>query len=143
MKKHIVRAAFAGALLTLAVPALTACSSDEAAVVEPADVVFDGSHVNYATFAAATEVDGVTVIDVRTPSEFAAGHIPGAINVDVSAATFADEIAQLDASADYAVYCQSGNRSRAAVSEMEAAGFTSTVGLEGGIGAWEGDGVTD
>ncbi|WP_084125813.1 rhodanese-like domain-containing protein [Demequina sp. NBRC 110054] len=141
MKKHIVRAALAGALLTLTVPTLAACSAETAAV-EPADVVFDGSHVGYATFAAATEVSGVTVIDVRTPAEFAEGHLPGAVNIDVSAATFTEEIAALDASADYAVYCRSGNRSRAAIETMEADGFTSTIGLEGGIGAWEGEVVT-
>ncbi|WNM25196.1 rhodanese-like domain-containing protein [Demequina capsici] len=142
MKKHLVRAALAGALLTLTVPGLAACSTDDAATVQPADVVFDGSHVDYATFAAATQVSGVTVIDVRTPSEYAAGHIPGAINVDVSAATFPTQIAGLDPSADYAVYCQSGNRSRAAVATMTAAGFTALIGLEGGIGAWKGDVVT-
>ncbi|MDN4472887.1 rhodanese-like domain-containing protein [Demequina zhanjiangensis] len=142
MKKHIVRAAFAGALLTLAVPALTACSSDDAAVVEPADVVFDASHVDSSMFAAATEVDGVTIIDVRTPAEFAEGHLPGAVNIDVSAATFADEIAQLDPDADYAVYCRSGNRSRAAIETMQGAGFAALIGLEGGIGAWGGEVVT-
>ncbi|WP_236685366.1 rhodanese-like domain-containing protein [Demequina salsinemoris] len=141
MKKHMLRAALAGALLTLTAPALAACSSGTEAV-EPADVVFDGSHVDYATFAAATEVSGVTVVDVRTAAEYAAGHIPGAVNIDVSAATFTDEIAALDPSADYAVYCQSGNRSRAAVETMQADGFTALIGLEGGIGAWEGDVVT-
>ncbi len=141
MKKHSVRAAVASALLVLAVPTLTACSS-ETTSVEAADVVFDGSHVGYATFAAATEMEGVTIIDVRTAAEYASGHIPGAVNIDVSAATFADEIAALDASADYAVYCQSGNRSRTAVADMEDAGLTSLIGLEGGIGAWEGDVVT-
>ncbi len=78
------------------------------------------------------------MLDVRTPAEFAQGHIPGAVNIDVEDATFPDKIAKLDPAADYAVYCRSGNRSRAAMEYMTKAGVTHTVGLDGGIGAWKG-----
>ncbi|WP_084074971.1 rhodanese-like domain-containing protein [Demequina sp. NBRC 110052] len=139
MKKHLVRGALAGALLVLSAPALAACSSEPVEVASPADVVFDGSHVGYSTFAAATEVEGVTVVDVRTAAEFAEGHLPGAVNIDVNSPAFADEIAALDPAADYAVYCRSGNRSRAAMAQMASAGFESMLGLEGGIGAWSGE----
>ncbi|PKQ14704.1 MAG: rhodanese-like domain-containing protein, partial [Actinobacteria bacterium HGW-Actinobacteria-8] len=81
---------------------------------------------------------GVTVIDVRTPAEFADGHLPGAVNINVEDPTFPDAIAALDATADYAVYCRSGNRSRVAMDYMTQAGVTRTVGLEGGITAWTG-----
>jgi len=117
---------------------LTGCSAD----AEPEVLVFDGSHVSDATFAAATEVQGVTVIDVRTPDEFASGHLPGAVNLDVQAADFADQVNALDAAGDYAVYCRSGNRSAAAVELMTQAGVTNTIGLTGGIGAWTGEVVT-
>jgi len=122
----------------LAAVALSACSSGgtEVAASPP---TFDGSHVSASSFAAATEVEGVTVLDVRTPAEYAEGHLPGAVNIDVEDAAFADKIAQLDPAADYAVYCRSGNRSRVAVEFMTQAGVTHTVGLEGGIGAWKGD----
>lgn len=142
MKKHLVRGALAGALLVLSAPALAACSSEPAEVVSPADVVFDGSHVGDATFAAATEVDGVTILDVRTAAEYAEGHLPGAVNIDVNSPSFASDIAALDPAADYAVYCRSGNRSRAAMQQMASAGFESMLGLEGGIGAWSGEVVT-
>jgi len=124
-------------IAALAAVALSACSSGgtEAAASPPA---FDGSHVSASSFAAATEVEGVTVLDVRTPAEYAEGHLPGAVNVDVEDATFPDKIAQLDPGADFAVYCRSGNRSRVAVEFMTQAGVTHTVGLEGGIGAWKG-----
>lgn len=121
-------------IAAFAAVALSACSSETSG--PPA---FDGSHVGQSSFAAATKVEGVTVVDVRTPAEFAEGHIPGAVNIDVEDASFADKIAQLDPSADYAVYCRSGNRSRAAMDYMTQAGVTHTVGLEGGIGAWKGD----
>ncbi|NTV40346.1 MAG: rhodanese-like domain-containing protein [Demequinaceae bacterium] len=121
-------------IATIAAVALSACSSEPAG--PPA---FDGSHVGASSFAAATEVAGVTVIDVRTPAEFAEGHIPGAVNINVEDPSFAAAIAQLDPAADYAVYCRSGNRSRAAMELMTQAGVAHTVGLEGGIVAWKGD----
>lgn len=119
---------------TIAAIALSACSTDLAG--PPA---FDGSHVSASSFAAAVDAEGVTVVDVRTPAEFAEGHIPGAVNVDIGDGSFSAKIAQLDPAADYAVYCRSGNRSRAAIDVMTQAGVTHTVGLEGGIGAWKGE----
>ena len=121
-------------IAAIAAVALSACSSEPAG--PPA---FDGSHVSASSFAAAADVPGVTVVDVRTPAEFADGHLPGAVNIDVEDAAFPDKIAQLDPAADYAVYCRSGNRSRAAIDYMTQAGVKHTVGLEGGIGAWKGD----
>lgn len=121
-------------IAVIAAVALSACSSEPSG--PPA---FDGSHVSESSFAAAVKVEGVTVLDVRTPAEFAEGHLPGAVNIDVEDAAFPDKIAQLDPAGDYAVYCRSGNRSRAAMDYMTQAGVTHTVGLEGGIGAWKGD----
>jgi len=143
MNRRFLRGALAGALLALT-PAIAACSTDaeptEAA--ETAAVAFDGAHVGTDVFAAAAAQDGVTVIDVRTPAEFAEGHLPGAVNIDVSDAGFEAAVAELDPEGEYAVYCRSGNRSRAAIDLMTGAGVASTVGLEGGIGAWSGEVVT-
>jgi len=82
-----------------------------------------------------------TLIDVRTPSEFAAGHLEGAQNIDVQSATFDQQIAGLDKNASYVVYCRSGNRSAAAVSQMEAAGFTNLQDAGGLTEASEATGV--
>jgi phage shock protein E len=68
-----------------------------------------------------------TVIDVRTPEEYAAGHIAGAQNVDVEAADFAANIATLDKHGSYLVYCSSGRRSAIAAEQMAKAGFTDIV----------------
>ena len=87
-------------------------------------------------FKQRAEETSAVLLDVRTPEEFAQGHIPGAINIDVNG-DFAGGIADLDKGATYAVYCRSGNRSAAALSAMEEAGFTSAFHLAGGIGAWE------
>ncbi|MBM6399334.1 rhodanese-like domain-containing protein [Phycicoccus sp. MQZ13P-5] len=96
-----------------------------------------GSTLAPADFAAALKRPGTTLLDVRTPAEFAGGHLPGAVNLDVSAPDFATRLAALDPAAPYAVYCHSGNRSGAAVAEMSAAGFADAYDLEGGIGAWQ------
>jgi phage shock protein E len=72
-----------------------------------------------------TDMSAVTaVIDVRTPAEFAEGHLEGAINIDWQGATFAEEIAQFDPAGTYVIYCRSGNRSGQAISAMTEMGFT-------------------
>jgi phage shock protein E len=92
--------------------------------------------VDAASFAKQAQTPGVTVIDVRTPAEFAAGHIAGAINIDVEGSDFNSGIASLDMTKTYAVYCHSGRRSLIAANAMADAGFTSIYNLDGGIGAW-------
>ena len=72
--------------------------------------------------AAALESDR-TVIDVRTPQEFDAGHVEGAELIDIQGPDFSDQVAALDTEGEYVVYCRSGNRSAAAAAQMEAAGL--------------------
>lgn len=96
----------------------------------------NGSAVGPAAFAAAAVLGGTTLIDVRTPEEFAAGHLPGAVNLDLSADDFADRVAELDPEARYAVYCRTDARSGEAVRLMVDEGFTSVYHLEGGYQRW-------
>ena len=65
--------------------------------------------------------DDTVIVDVRTPAEYATGHLDGAVNIDFQSPSFDDAVADLDSDADYVVYCQSGNRSAQAVSVMVAA----------------------
>jgi len=114
------------ALISLAVVAslsLTSCSSGSGGVqtVGPQDWI------------TQSQASGVTIVDVRTPAEYAAGHVQGAINVDVRAADFAQQLDKLDKNATYVVYCHSGNRSKQATDAMGAAGFTHVYNLQGGI----------
>ncbi|MGZ6983053.1 MAG: rhodanese-like domain-containing protein [Ilumatobacteraceae bacterium] len=83
----------------------------------------------------------LVVLDVRTPAEFAAGHIAGAIDIDLTAATFAGETAKLDPKTPYFVYCHSGNRSAQAVAFLQQHGFNSIYELQGGIAAWQAAGL--
>lgn len=66
------------------------------------------------------------VIDVRTPGEYAAGHLDGAVNLDLASGELASEIPALDAGEEYVVYCKSGNRSAQAAQLMEQAGLEVT-----------------
>jgi rhodanese-related sulfurtransferase len=138
MKFRTTRAAgvalgVAFALTGTACSTATTTSSPEVAAVTPA---FTGDHVAAAEFGVAAAAPGVMIIDVRTPDEYASGHIAGAVNADVNSTDFEGLISALDPAKDYAVYCQSGNRSRAALTTMAALGYSNTVGLDGGITAW-------
>ena len=102
----------------LLTPALVSCSST---TNQPsADVV-------PAAEAVAAIEDGASVVDVRTPEEYDAGHLPGARNIDVSADDFESRIETLDPTESYVVYCRTGNRSAAAVRTMLDAGFDDVV----------------
>ncbi len=65
------------------------------------------------------------IIDVRTPAEYAQGHLDGALNIDLQSGTFETQIDSLPNDGDYIVYCRSGNRSAQAAQIMAAAGFTN------------------
>jgi len=111
--------------LLLGVTALVAgCSSSSSSVQD----------VSAAEFMTASAEPGTVVVDVRTPAEFAAGHVDGAINIDVESPDFGTQIAALPTDTTYAVYCRSGRRSTLATDQMAGAGFTSLVNLNGGIG---------
>jgi phage shock protein E len=77
------------------------------------------------------------VLDVRTPREFAAGHIPGAINIDYNSPDFAKKVNELDKSKTYLVHCAAGVRSAKACQIMDKAAFSHLVNLEPGFKAWE------
>jgi rhodanese-related sulfurtransferase len=73
------------------------------------------------------------VIDVRTPEEFATGHLDGALNFDIQGAEFDSQLSTLDKAADYVIYCRSGNRAGQAVSYMQENGFTGTLTNAGSV----------
>lgn len=133
------------AIAAIAVSALTVsgCSSSGspsspglASVAPAVSAPANGAQLDAATFAAAMKRPGTVILDVRTPAEFAAGHLPGAINIDVEAASFRSTVGALAKDVPYAVYCRSGNRSATALAVMKALGFTTTFHLGGGIQAW-------
>jgi rhodanese-related sulfurtransferase len=84
----------------------------------------------------------LVVLDVRTPDEFASGHLAGATNVDFYASDFRSRLEALDKTATYVVYCHSGNRSGQATTTMKDLGFEAVYNVDGGIAAWEQSGLS-
>ena len=110
-----------------------------AAVLVPvAAFAFGQAALNYEDPAALAKlVEGKAgsylLVDVRTPEEYASGHIPTAINIPV------DEISSRpptkDLSALIVVYCRSGNRSGAAQRALQGMGYTNVVNF-GAVSKW-------
>jgi rhodanese-related sulfurtransferase len=94
-------------------------------------------NIGVEQFDKLRQQTNIVVLDVRTPKEFAAGHIPGATNIDWNGADFAKRAAALDKSKTYLVHCAVGGRSAKASDKMAALQFTNVYNLEGGMKAWE------
>lgn len=71
--------------------------------------------------------EGTVLIDVRTPQEFADGHLQDALNIDIQSPDFAAQLSELPTDGSYFVYCRSGNRSAQAISQMKQRGFTTLI----------------
>ena len=99
----------AGLIALFATTSLAACSN------EPT--------VDVSAYAA--------IIDVRTLEEWNEGHLESAVRIGVADADFSAQIAALDPSKDYYIYCRSGNRAGQAIDQMRQAGFTGVL-LNGG-----------
>lgn len=81
------------------------------------------------------------VIDVRTPQEFAEGHIAGATSINVLADDFDKKIAALDRKTPLLIHCRSGGRSRRALAAMEKLHFEQVVHLTDGLNGWKAAGL--
>ena len=97
--------------------------------------------LSVSEFSSKVTEAGIITLDVRTPGEFNEGHIEGAQLIDFQSGNFENEIATLDKSKTYAVYCRSGSRSGQAVKVMSDAGFTSVYNLNGGVIDWASAGL--
>ena len=95
--------------------------------------------VNVEEFAEKMAQQDVRLIDVRTPKEYAEGHLVGAENIDVKAADFAERIKDLKGTV--AVYCRGGRRSIKAAEQLSKQGCT-VYNLDGGILAWQKAGMS-
>ncbi|MFA5607862.1 MAG: rhodanese-like domain-containing protein [Leucobacter sp.] len=108
--KKLITAALLPAMLIASAIGLSACS--------PA-----------AASAPVTIGEDTIILDVRTPEEFATGHLEGARLLDFNSGELAAAIPNLDPDAEYVVYCRSGNRSGQAIALMEQAGINGTTNL--------------
>ena len=125
-------------------PAAGTASTTPAAPVDATAGALEGigtiSPQTAAALADSPPAD-LVVLDVRTPEEYAEGHLDGAVLVDFYEADFAAQLAALDPEVPYLVYCRSGNRSSQTLAIMDELGFESAVDVDGGIVAWAGAGL--
>ena len=77
------------------------------------------------------------ILDVRTPEEFAEGHLTRAVNVNLMAPDFERWLGAMDRVKTYLVYCRTGNRSARAIQAMERLGFQSVYHMSEGIVGWQ------
>jgi len=120
------------ALLALALlaPAMSLADAPGANTAPPPPGVIDGAA------AQRLQARGATVLDVRTPMEFAEGHVPGALNIPVDqVAARARELGAKDR--PVLVYCRTGRRSGMAAAELAQQGFTALYDLRS-ISDWPG-----
>lgn len=78
----------------------------------------------------------VQFIDVRTPGEYANGHIDDAINMDINDPNFIDQILRLDKDKPVYLYCKKGARSNRAATLLKERGFTKIFDYAGGYDDW-------
>jgi rhodanese-related sulfurtransferase len=92
----------------------------------------DPADLDLETFAKAVHAGEVTVVDVREPHEFAAGHIPNSVNLPMSRF----DPSNLPNGKPVVLICQSGTRSRNALSRARAAGRDDVKHYAGGMSQW-------
>lgn len=86
---------------------------------------------------ALRKTKNAVLLDVRTPDEFAEGHLKNAQNIDYLADEFEAQVSRLDKSKPCFLYCRSGKRTAGAAELMLALGFERIYTLDGGMLAWE------
>jgi len=91
-------------------------------------------------FAVRIGEGNVQLVDVRTPAEYAQGHLANAVNLDWTGGQLEARATTLEKTRPVLLYCASGRRSADAREYLAEQGFNEVVDLEGGINAWTGSG---
>lgn len=95
--------------------------------------------ISVADVAALMKEKGnkTIIIDVRTPAEFAGGHLKNARNMDFFGPRFEKEITALPADAEIIVYCKTGKRAAGARDVLAKEGYKNVKVMKGGFAAWK------
>lgn len=132
MKKNlkIVRRVLFLILMTISATQISGCNTNDNIV-----------SVSAREFDKEIKADSVQLLDVRTPQEYAEGHIDGALNINVQSDDF-QQVAEKELSKDSTilVYCRSGRRSMNAAEILTKLGY-KVVNFKGGIIEWREDGL--
>ena len=142
MKPH----SFSLLCLSIVTILLTGCVDSEEASVATNQDGNDSSAKSQFVNMKASEAAKIlknkpeaVVLDIRTPKEYAEGHIPDAINIDYKADSFESELEKLDRDTTYLMHCRSGRRSANSLEIFEKLGFRHVIHMDDGILGWQED----
>lgn len=121
-------------ILAIVTLAITSCKGQPSKNIQTIDAV--------AFSKAIQATPNPQVVDVRTPEEFASGHLIQAQNVNWMNPDFVANSAKYDKSKPIFVYCKSGGRSHKAAEKLAELGFTNVIEMEGGILKWDAAGLS-
>lgn len=133
MKTRIVGLLFA----LIAVVAMNSCAD-----AQPSASGNSTKDLTAQEFKKGIEQNGISLVDIRTASEYASGHLKGATLIDWYGTDFKEKVSKLDKSQPIYIYCASGGRSTAAKDVLMKLGFKEVHQLTGGIGAWKSSGYS-
>jgi phage shock protein E len=97
-------------------------------------------NLNSMEFKAKATDTQTILLDVRTPEEYAAGHLLGAQNLNINAPDFKEKVGQLDKKKTILVYCAAGGRSAKASQILMDMGYNAVCNLQKGITDWKSNG---
>lgn len=89
-----------------------------------------------AEYRKKTEGKNVQLVDIRSPQEYANGHITNAENQNFYSATFYSDLDKYNKSQPLYIYCRSGNRTSLAINELQKIGFVQVIDLKTGLNGW-------
>jgi len=128
-------------LLTFVLISFIACGQKENSKSNDTNV--DQASISLISPADLNSINkDILLIDVRTPEEFASGHIENAVNMNYSDSDFDAQLKKLDKNKAVYLYCKIGKRSANTADKLEEMGFAKIYDLEGGTVNWLAEGLT-
>lgn len=121
---------------TMSVAFMTIATADEPVATAPASAAVAVAPMSQEALLEhqSRHPDHLFVLDVRTPQEYAEGHVPGAVNVPHD--QLASRLAEVPKDKDVVLYCKSGRRAGIAAEVLAANGYQRLSHLEGDMPAW-------
>ncbi len=131
------------ALLAAGIAVAGGCTGEEPAAAPPAGQIIEdiSTQEAYDMIQQNQNNPDFIIIDVRTPEEFAEGHIADAVNIDFYSDMLASELSVMNKDKTYLIYCRSGGRSGSTLDIMEDEGFLEVYNMVGGMIAWQEEGL--
>ncbi len=129
---HLIRVLISSVLIAI----VASCGSQNTTEIPINNVDVDTAR----DLVTQNQDETVIVLDVRTPEEYAMGHIEGALNINIAEADFSEKVSKLDRDKTYIVHCAmnvKNGRTAQSLEIMSSFGFNKLLNMKGGIVAWE------